>query len=62
MVTKYLALELLGSESIRAGGADRRWCFYSVPAIPAPVTIVPVLVDETLDVLQVAPPLASSVS
>lgn len=62
MISVNLSLELLRTATIRAGSADRGLGLDSGIAIPPLVTVPPVLVDETLDILQVAPSLACTVS
>ena len=62
MIAEHFDLKLLRSPGIRTCCADWGGCLDSVEPIPPLMPVPPVLVDEALDVLQVAPLLASLVS
>jgi len=62
VIPEHFALELLRSPGIRTCCADRGGCLDSVEPVPPLIPVPPVLVDEALDVLEVAPLLACLVS
>ena len=62
MIPEHFALELLRSPGIRTCCADRGGGLDSVEVVPPLMPVPPVLVDEALDVLEVAPLLACLVS
>ena len=62
MIAENFSLELLRSSGIGTCCADWGGGLDSVEPVPPLMPVPPVLVDEALDVLQVAPLLASLVS